>query len=308
MYTQKGNEGEIALWTSPDREPDIWIPVNLPMGDLAITLPWVDSSQYDGILDELIMNDGIVEGVFRELPESFVPPVPIKAQLAQLGPLPPFSVFIGKCSDGLPFLMVLTEPEPGSILITGADHSGKTSLLKSMLISASELNSPDQVSTRLIASRPAEYERIVHYPHCQACVTPYGREASELIIKLSTIVDGRRSGRFHGSAMILAIDDLAALLRGGVDFETMSHLAWLIKHGPQYQVWTFAAMNTSQVGSLDPQLMDVFGTRLVGKTNPTRLSNLFPGIPYPREDHSSLSYQFEARLAHECIHFSAPSV
>jgi hypothetical protein len=308
VYTQKDNVSEIALWSAPGRDAKPRFPANRTYRNRVIAHRWENRSNYDRVLGDTTIEDSVIEGLIRKLPNPSFSPHSIKAKLAQMGAIPPFSVLLGKCVDDLPFLMVLTDPKPGSILITGINQSGKTSLLRLMLISASVLNSPTQVTTHLIVSRPAEYERVIHYPHCQTCVTPYGREASEIIINLSTIVNGRRSGRFLGSVIILVIDDLNALVRGGVDSEIMSHLSWLIKHGPQNQVWTFAALNTSQVDTMNPKILDIFGTRLLGNLNPARLLKSFSGIPYPPCDYSPFPFLFKALYGREWINFSVPVI
>ena len=75
--------------------------------------------------------------------------------LDQTGPLPPHSVILGICEDGLPFLFDLTNPAPGSLLIVGDEGSGKSRLVRSVLASAMQLSKPNQLSFSIITkSRP----------------------------------------------------------------------------------------------------------------------------------------------------------
>jgi hypothetical protein len=76
--------------------------------------------------------------------------------IRKIGPQPPYSALVGLCEDGLPFLLDLSDPVPGAVLIAGDPSSGKTRLLQSLLASVGVFSGPQELSYTLITSRPQE--------------------------------------------------------------------------------------------------------------------------------------------------------
>ncbi len=49
----------------------------------------------------------------------------LQAMLLLAGPLPPYSLILGACDDGLPFLLDLANPAPGALMIAADAGAGK---------------------------------------------------------------------------------------------------------------------------------------------------------------------------------------
>jgi hypothetical protein len=184
---------------------------------------------------------------------------------------PEFSALLGLCEDGLPFLLDLTNPAPGAILLTAGAASGKTELIRSLLVSASRMNPPERVAFSVIAAQPEEYLDLGQLEHCQEVFPVEDPAVDGLIADLVALVEARKRDGPQGPALILAIDDLAALLPF-LEEQAFSSLYWLIRHGPRYRVWTLAALPSAQVNQIEPRYLTAFRTRLFGHMLDERLA------------------------------------
>lgn len=210
------------------------------------------------------------------LPNSLTWPPTLAELLESLVEPPPYAALLGACEDGLPFLFDLTNPAPGAILVTGDAAGGKTRLLHSILHSASRMNSPEQLNFSVIARQPDEYLDLNEMEHCQAILPVEDQAVPDLIAELVEIVDTRKRNHPQDPALILVIDDLAALLPF-LDEQAYARLYWLIRHGPRYQVWTLATLAAEQADQLDPRFLSAFRTRLFGFMRNERLAQRLAG-------------------------------
>jgi hypothetical protein len=227
--------------------------------------------------------------------------------LEKCGPLPPLSALIGLCEDGLPFFFDLSDPDPGSILIAGDAQSGKTRLLKAVLASICILNLPQEVSFSLITPELGELADIAGEEHCQGAVSPYDQAASALIIDYSSLVEQRLNGHQAGGVLVLAIDDLPSLV-GHSDYETTRHLNWLLKNGPACGVWVLATIRPGPSGQVGQEIIDSFGTRLIGKIASANRAAQICGYSDPVGDSLISGGQFATLSGNEWVRFWIPAV
>jgi hypothetical protein len=190
-------------------------------------------------------------------------PPTLEALIEQCGTFPPYSLVLGACDDGLPFVLDLTLAAPGALLICGDADSGKERLLKGLLASAVRLNPSDKVNLSIVAQDPEEYFELADAEHCQEIFATDEESTGELIKELAEIVEERKRSRPGDPAYILALDNLAACLEFQ-DEETYTRLYWLIRHGPRSRVWTIATLPTDRAAEIDPRFLSAFRTRLVG--------------------------------------------
>jgi hypothetical protein len=190
-------------------------------------------------------------------------PLDLETLLEESESLPACSILLGACEDGLPFMLDLTNPAPGALLIVGDSGSGKTRLLKSILASAVRLNPAEQVAFCLLADDLDEYSALADSDHCQHALSTSAIAIGELIQELTQVVYERRRDRTQSPAIILAIDDLSSCLEF-LDDMSYIRLSWLIRHGPRSRVWTIATLPSEKSGRVDPRFLLAFRTRLVG--------------------------------------------
>lgn len=207
----------------------------------------------------------------------------LQAVLERARPFSPGAVVLGMCEDGLPFLLDLTNPAPGAILIGGDPGVGKSRLLRSILASAALANPIERVVFTVLAQNPDEFLDLAQFAHCQEVLAASDPAAEGVVWDLAETVEARRRGRHAGPAMILAIDNLAAYLQFSAE-EISRQLLKIIRHGPRYQVWTFAALPSQDFACLDDHFLVSFRTHLVGKIESPDLLLAFsgdarPGVP-----------------------------
>ncbi len=204
-------------------------------------------------------------------------PLSVPEVLAQTGPLPPQSVLIGICDDGLPFLFDLTNPAPGSLLIVGDSGSGKTRLVKSVLASAVRLSKPDQLSFSIITPDASLYqEEMLAIEYCRHFLSPEETSAAKLIESLAQQTEKRRRTSSPGPMVLLVIEDLAACLQS-LDDEQFRRFYWLIKHGPRSRIWVLATFDPASIEWMDERILDAFRTRIMGTVGDSELALFLAG-------------------------------
>ena len=223
--------------------------------------------------------------------------------LEQTGPLPPHSVILGICEDGLPFLFDFTNPAPGSLLIIGDAGSGKSRLVKSILGSAMQLSKPDQLAYSIITPNAGLFQdEMLTIEYCQHFVSPNEKSASRLIESLAKQTENRRRSATPGQMIVLIIDDLAACLQG-LDDEQFRRLYWLIKHGPRSRIWVLATFDPASLEWMDERILDAFRTRLMGTVaNPELAASLAGDDGFSTQDLEEGS-QFCVPFGDEWIRF-----
>jgi hypothetical protein len=202
---------------------------------------------------------------YQELPVASFELPSLEALIEGAGELTPCSIVLGICEDGLPFLLDLTNPAPGALLVAADNLGGKTRFLKSLLASTTYLNSPDEAAFYIAAQFPWQYGEFEQTDHCQGIHPANDKNTlRELIEELVEMVEERKHAGPYGPAIILTIDDLHTLLQN-IDEQTYSRLYWLIRHGPRSRVWTIAAFSTQRGEQIDERFLAAFRTRLAGK-------------------------------------------
>jgi hypothetical protein len=241
----------------------------------------------------------------RRIPLSPASRPSLQSILADLPPLSCYSILIGSCDDGLPVLVDLSSSQAGSLLILGGPGSGKTTLLLSILASACRINSARKIRTTCISARLPDFGPILAEPHCYRFSDPYEGLAAGLVRELADLACQRTMGKDLGPAILLAIDDLGELL-GNLDEEDAQRLYWLIKEGPASQVWTLATLDASRANAHGPNLIDFFGTCLVGRIEIEQQSFLPTQIQEARPEQLLPGAQFCARFENEWVRFWVP--
>jgi hypothetical protein len=231
----------------------------------------------------------------------------LQGLIEEIGPLPPYSIMIGGCDDHSHLFMDLTDPAPGSILITGDDRSGRSRLLTSILYSAVVLNTPRRVRYAIVAPDISGLEFLTDRPHCYKATGMGTSDAIDLIYELAEIADYRRINQVTGSAILLAIDDLACLLSVMED-EMVEQLRWLVKVGPEVQIWTIATLKSDDVLAIDTDFLNQFGTRLIGSVNKAEITDYLCGTDAPKPKEVIPGAQFNVLFNEDWIRFWIPAV
>lgn len=221
--------------------------------------------------------------------------------LQACGPLPQRTLMMGACEDGLPFLLDLTNPAPGALLISADAGSGQEFLLRALLDSLVMLNQAEQASFYLISPQPQAFTGPCASQNCAGSSTPFETNAATFIARLWETCETRRRTGVDGPVLLLAIQDLADLL-SSLDRESRTRLNNLLHHGPRTQIWVVATLDSEGLETVDERLLSAFRTRLLGYCGDSQVSSYLAGTAL---DTSSLQagYQFCAPFGDEWISF-----
>ena len=189
------------------------------------------------------------------------PRTSLDAWLRRIGPLPPYSAVLGQCTDGLPMLVDLSDPEHGAILVVGDE--GLEALPRALLVSAAYLNHPDQVSFTVITP-DHDFDDLARLPACDSVISSYDRRSSEAVIELAAVAEQRKSGRERGPVHVLCIHDLRALLSYD-EYDLLAYLSWLVEFGARLGVVPLATVRLGDIAPIQeqaPRLLPLFATRV----------------------------------------------
>jgi len=226
----------------------------------------------------------------------------LQAVLQTNSPWPQNSCLVGVCDDNLPFVLDLTNPTAGGVLIVGEPGSGKTRLLESLLNSTAALNGPGQVLLHIIAPDPQEYERIFQTENFQNIFTDDDPAAIQLLEKLALFVEQRQRGSHRGPTLIVAIDNLASFLQF-LPEDAAKDLYTLITQGSSSRVWIVSGIPSTQVDKVDERWLPAFRTLIFGAISDRNLVLALAGDENAGIDTLVPGYQFSVPFGEEWLRF-----
>lgn len=226
----------------------------------------------------------------------------LQAVLRANGPWSQNSCIVGICDDRLPFVLDLTDPSAGGLLILGDPGSGKTRLLNNLLTSTAALNSPGQVLFHIIAQEPQEFERISQANNCQNIFAVNDPATVHLLEKLALFINQRQRGSDRGPTLIVAIDNLASFLQF-LPEDAMQDLYTLITQGSTSRVWVIASLPSTQVEELDEHWLSAFSTLIFGAIHDQDLAKKLTGGEASETYDLYTGYQFSVPFEEEWLRF-----
>lgn len=221
--------------------------------------------QFDAVLKSTVDSHAAAPSFSKpaeKRPDENWPPA-LDNLLKQEHGLPPYSALLGVGEDRLPYHLDLTNPASGAVLVCSDTQAENTGLMRSILASATALNTPEQVSISVIAKDIDSFFEFSEAAHCHEVLPAEDETVSEFLQELAESVEQRKAGKKPEPAVLLFIDDLAECL----DFigeQAYARLYWLIRHGPRHRVWTFASLPVDRTYQVGERFLSAFRTRLVG--------------------------------------------
>lgn len=177
--------------------------------------------------------------------------------LAEYSPLPQSALFLGLAEDGLPVLLNLRDPAPGSLLIAGDSKSGKTTLLKNIARAVDHIHRPNDVEYTILTEHPDEWKGFEHSANCAGILSFQNRDTVEYF---TTLVEWGHKNKNNSQSLLLLIDDLKAITQ---ITDLHQQLRWLLMRGPAHNIWSIVTLNAQQNDSVKIWL-EAFRTRLFG--------------------------------------------
>jgi S-DNA-T family DNA segregation ATPase FtsK/SpoIIIE len=225
-----------------------------------------------------------------EVPRDDPHPVRLIPLLRGMRNVPPVTAVLGIAEDGVPLLIRLPSPDVAHILVAGTTGSGKTALLRAMVLSLAYFNGAgrtehvamcpatcDPASLRpatcdlrlvLIDPKGSAFRDLEGLPHLARPVIRDPAEAVEALGSLVRLMEGRgRSCDLRPATcdpVILVIDELADLLMvAGAEAERP--LTRLLQRGREAGIHVIAATQKPTAAVIGSLVKANFPVRLVGK-------------------------------------------
>ena len=192
--------------------------------------------------------------------------VTVGKMMKAIQPVPLQSLLLGQCTDGKPFLMGLSDPELGAVLVSSDPGCGKTHQLQVMADSAIRAHTPRALQISILTSKPDEWAGLQNDPQkCKylQCVYPwYHGQAERIIQALTELAEARRQGQRQGAWVLFVLDDLTYV--ENLSYEAQVNLHWLLAYGSQSGVWVIGPINAGYADSFR-YWIETFRTRITGR-------------------------------------------
>ena len=182
---------------------------------------------------------------------------------ARLREVPRQSALLGLDEEGVPLLLRLPSPEVGHVLVAGTTGSGKTALVRSMVVSLALHNRQGEVQLVVIDPKGRGYEGLRGLPHL---LYPVVREVTEGAYVLNELVGKMLERDREGvqePRVVVAIDELADLVMAGGRGVGRS-ITRLTQRGREAGIHVLASTQKPTVEAIGSLVKSNFPVRLVG--------------------------------------------
>lgn len=220
--------------------------------------------------------------------------------------LPPQSLVLGVCDDGLPIALDLSDSAPGALLVIGDNWHEQVELLRLAVTSIACKNSPRSVQFLVISQQPESWESWIaekgFQRHCLAVVS--GQETSTWVLQAADWTEQRRLGQRSGPPILLVIDSLSFLPK--LPYDIRLNFDWMVKEGPCAQVWTLAAISTDLAVSIGSRFLRPFGIHIFGWTASPDVFTRLATPDAARQSQLPKPGQYMAHAGGQWIQFALP--
>ena len=224
----------------------------------------------------------------------------LEGVLSEIGSLPREALFLGMALDGLPVLLNLQDPNPGSLLITGDAGVGKTSFLQMIARAAQQTHRPQDVQFGVITAFPDEWDNLPASEHFVGVFSSHQTAAQDFLLSVASWAHTNKSRQ----SMLLLIDDLEMLTK--MDAEALQNFRWLLMRGSSHRTWPIVTMNAERFGQ-SLVWIPMFRTRIFGKIEKAHIAAAVGADQASALDRLEPRIQFAMREYENWLRFWLPS-
>jgi S-DNA-T family DNA segregation ATPase FtsK/SpoIIIE len=210
-----------------------------------------------------IYRDGGVLHV--EVPRETPRAVALAPLCSGLGAVPPHCAILGVDDGGMPLLMRIDSPDVAHVLIAGTTGSGKTGLIRTLLLSLAMHNHPGQLQLVLLDPKGRGLAPLARLPHLWQAhgIAQDARAAGDVLQALVEEMVQRDASRRLLPRIVIGIDELADLLMEGGK-PVADALTRLTQRGREAGIHILAATQKPAATLLGGLAKANFPVRLVG--------------------------------------------
>ncbi len=228
-----------------------------------------------GAEDVRVAREG--ESIAVEVPRPDAQPVRLLPLLRSLGPLPPLTACLGVADDGRPLLLRLPSPDVAHVLVAGGTGSGKTELMRALVVSLALTNRQSRLQLALIDPKARGFLPLAGLPHLLAEVATDPATAVQLLNRLVSEMERRDREGVSRPSIVVAVDELLDLLQtGGQPVEAA--LTRIAQRGRAAGLHLVAGAQKPSSTALGPMLKANFPVRLVGRVSSSDDARVAAGV------------------------------
>jgi len=261
-----------------------------------------------GAAEARIARDGDMLAIEIPRPDAqAVRLLPLLRQLLRGPMIPPVSACIGLTDDGRPLLLRLPSPDVTHVLVAGATGSGKTELMRVIVLSLAAANRQAKVQLALIDPKARGFGPLASLPHLIAPPAANTGAAIALLNRLVAEMDRRDADNASLPRIIIVVDEVVDLLMtGGKPVETA--LTRLAQRGREAGLHLILGAQKPASTVLGPQLKANLPVRLVGRVGSVEDARVASGIAGSDAEKLTGRGDFLAIAGGHTTHFQAACV
>lgn len=241
--------------------------------------------QISNLAEEIAMALGVRSArVYRsggtiqvEIPRERPAPVELLPLCQRLARIPPMTAVLGLDESGVPLLLHLPSPDVVHILIVGTSGSGKTALMRSLLLSLALHNPQGRLQLVLLDPKGRGLAPLFRLPHLLVPPVSDPGQAGMVLQRLVEEMERRDRQRRNSPAIVVAVDELADLIEaGGAPVET--GIRRLAQRGREAGIHLVAATQKPTASAVGTLAKANFPVRLVGAVTTPEEAKIATGL------------------------------
>ena len=162
-----------------------------------------------GVPDIRVYRKG--DAIRVEVPRSDAVVVRFDALRKQMKRMPPLTAILGVDEEGAPLLLNIASPDVAHILVAGTTGSGKTILLKTLILSLALYNPQSKLQLALIDPKARGLSALAGIPHLLRPIESDPNQAIAMLEGLVVEMERRDRLKISRPAIVVVIDELADL-------------------------------------------------------------------------------------------------
>ena len=258
-----------------------------------------------GVPDIRVYRKG--DAIRVEVPRSDAAIVRFEALFYRLKRLPPMTALLGVDEEGSPLLLKITSPDIAHVLVAGTTGSGKTMLLKSLVLSLALTNPQRRMRLALIDPKARGLTALAELPHLIRPIETDPEQAVKLLEGLVVEMERRDRLHFSNPAILLVIDELADL-RMVAGKRVENALTRLTQRGREAGVHVIVATQRPQASILGGLVKANLPVRMVGAVTSPEDAKVATGMAGSGANRLRGRGDFLLVARQEIVRFQAPYI
>jgi len=255
-----------------------------------------------GAQEVRVARDG--ESLAVDVPRSDSDQVRLVDLLEGLPNIPPLTACLGVSDEGSPLLARLPSPDVTHILVAGTTGSGKTELIRTILLSLALTNRQSKLQLALIDPKSRGFMPLAGLPHLIDEVASDTTAALDLLERVVDEMERRDRENISSPRIVVAVDELLDLLAvGGKPIEQA--LTRIAQRGREAGLHLIAGAQKPSTAALGSMLKANFPMRLVGRVNSAEDARVASGVAGSGAEKLLGQGDFLAITAGQLIRFQA---